>query len=497
MTPWSLRKRDLKSYPHFDPIVPIEVAEAYALDPVRVAKHNFYPFLLYQQRWNRFAKKGERGKEKKRPIRYAARQDAYIFSRYRHDLSARYEAELARLGIADSVLAYRRLVDPTTRGGRCNIHFARDAFAKIAEIGDCCVVALDISSYFESLDHTLLRSIWCRLLGLRRLPDDHQKVYEAITRYSTVDKQATFERLGYYGEKRKSKSGKPINGYLVPNNKMPRQLCTGKIFREKIIGLAGQKSLIRQNKKPFGIPQGAPISDLLANFYLLDFDHQAATWARQMGGAYLRYSDDILLVVPGDDQAGARLMAQVRSEITRFGTKIVIKESKSSRFVYRRASVGQSFVHTYGTQGRNGLEYLGFRYNGNSAYIRDSTLSSLRRKVIYAARREANILARRYPNKTLGELQPLFDYNGLIERFGKVEDFKELSHQYRRWTFWTYVLKASKVFGKSGKTILGQMKHHRKLVRRCADREIERAVFERDKRGQLNRASAGGTVSLP
>jgi len=181
MNSWSLKESDLKKYPHFDSWISAKEAQALATDPDRVAKHTFYPFMLYQQQWNRFAEKGQKGEPKKRPIRYAARRDAYIFSNYRYLLSERYEVELKRLGLAGSILAYRRIRSVSGEGGKCNIHFAHDAILKIRELGDCCVVALDISSYFESLDHARLKALWCRMLGVDKLPRDHFRVFEAIT----------------------------------------------------------------------------------------------------------------------------------------------------------------------------------------------------------------------------------------------------------------------------------------------------------------------------
>ena len=125
MDRWSLRESDLKRYPHFDPMISAKDAEALATDAEAVAKHTFYPFIRYTQRWNRFADEGQKGKVKERPIRYAARRDAYIFSYYRYLLSTRFEAELERLGLGDSVLAYRRIPDKLAGGGKCNIHFAQ------------------------------------------------------------------------------------------------------------------------------------------------------------------------------------------------------------------------------------------------------------------------------------------------------------------------------------------------------------------------------------
>ncbi len=135
------------------------------------------------------------------------------------------------------------------------------------------------------------------MLGATELPEDHFKIFKAITRYAVVNKQDVYERLGFYGPKRKSASGKTIKGYLRPYREMPIQICTGKEFRKQIAGGDGRRSLIKKNFKPYGIPQGAPISDLLANLYLLDFDILVASWINALGGTYFRYSDDILIIV--------------------------------------------------------------------------------------------------------------------------------------------------------------------------------------------------------
>jgi hypothetical protein len=475
MSSWSLKEDNLKKYPHFDPVVSVADAQALATDPKRVAEHTFYPFMRYLQRWNRFAKKGEQGKPKERPIRYAARRDAYIYSYYRHQLAERYEPELKRLGLDDSVLAYRRISVPGRTGGKCNIHFAYDAVLKIRELGNCCVVALDISSFFEHLDHVRLRALWCRLLGERRLPRDHFKVFERITRYSIVDKQRVYERLGHFGAKRTSKTGKPINGYLTPYRDIPRQLCTGTEFRQKIV------PLIETNQKPYGIPQGAPISDLLANIYLIDFDSLALDWIRPLGGAYYRYSDDILFIVPGGEAVGRELMERARSTIWNFGRKLVIKEEKSSLFVFARDGDDQTVTLVHGIQGRNGLEYLGFRYDGKRVFLRDSTLANLHRKVARAARRDATVLAKRYPDKNAEQLRSLFNYERLISQFGRVEDFGEKQRDYRNWTFWTYARRASEIFGPLGKPILRQLRRHRDLIRNRANKEIDSAVARRSR----------------
>jgi len=252
MAAWQLTSKDLKRYPHFDSQISIEDAVALATDPKSVVAHKFYPFILYTNRWTRFAEKGEQGDVKQRPIRYASRGDAYIFAYYRHLLTQRYEEALSKNSLGGCVIAYRRILNADGTG-KCNIHFASEAFEKIRELGYCCVVALDISSFFESLDHELLKSVWRDLLKVEKLPDDHYKIFRTITRYAVVEKQAVYERLGYYGTKVNPKSGMITSGYLVPYNKMPKQLCEGYAWRETPnkdvnVGLAIVEALLPNRK---------------------------------------------------------------------------------------------------------------------------------------------------------------------------------------------------------------------------------------------------------
>jgi hypothetical protein len=476
---WHLRNRDLKRYPHFDAVISADAAVKYATDPKAVTRHQFYPFIRFVQRWTRFAPQGELGRPKQRELRYAARRDAYIFAYYRSLLSAAYEGVLAETGLADKVLAYRRIADQSGKGGKCNIHFARDAFIKSRELGTCSAIALDISHYFESLDHEQLRVLWCRLLKKKKLPEDHFAVFKAITQYSVVDKERVYERLGHFGPKRITKNGKIIPGYLTAFEKIPKQLCTGKEFREKIIGKG--KSIVEKNYKPYGIPQGAPISDLLANIYLLDFDLEINGLAASLGGYYYRYSDDILVLIPGGAATAKLVEAKVRDLIGTFGKKLVIKEEKSSIVSYDIHEGVQTCELVVGDDScKQGIEYLGFRYNGKFAYIRNRTLQNLYRKVTKSARKEANAFARRYPNRTVAQLKSQFNREAFIQRFGKVEAFYEKALEYRSWTFWTYANRAGHIFGPMGQPIPRQLKRLRQIANHKIDEELVRAVCLRD-----------------
>lgn len=468
----------MKRYPHFDKFLPPNEIEAIVKDPERVRSNAFFPFLRYVKRWQPFRFEDASRKKKERPIRYASRRDAYIFSYYRHLLSEKYESALGSLGISDCVIAYRKIPVEGGRGsGKCNIHFAKDTFDAVSALGACCAVALDISSYFESIDHEILRQVWCRLWEVDDLPSDHAHVFANITRYAVLDRNSVYERLGYFGPK--PKGGK---GFLKPFNEMPMQLCTPKEFRAKICGgLPEFPSLVEVNDKNYGIPQGAPISDLLANAYLIDFDCQMADFVRERGGFYYRYSDDILVLVPGGEAEGQAAKDHAMALIKNFGDQLVIKAEKSSVAQFSKCQDGQTFRLISGAQGRNGLEYLGFRFDGTNIYLRDSTLSAFYRKITYSARRSADAFVARYPGKDLSFLVENFDVEAFTKRFGRVEDF-DSSPDYRDWTFWTYARRAAEIFGEQGKPIHRQLRKHRRLIRERINSEIARALARRSKR---------------
>ena len=464
----------LKHYPHFDkPIRPSDI-EKLVRDADAVARNSFYPFLRFEEKWQPFRdKQGGKPDKKIRQLRFASRRDAYIYSYYRYILREPYEAALAGRGLDANVIAYRKLTTANGKG-KSNIDFALDAFNVVRAYGDAAVVTLDISKFFESIDHELLRQKWCALLGVTELPPDHRAVFRAITRYSIVDRDAAYERLGYLTWQAKGASRIPV--YTTSFKKMPRQLCSNADFREKICGKGGTfAKLIETNKHDFGIPQGSPISDMLANLYLIDFDSALKAYVDAIGGAFFRYSDDIIIIIPGGEEEAVAARDFAMAEIMKHGSKIVIKPSKTSVLKYFPAPGGQGFVRLHGEQGRNGLEYLGFRYDGRAAYLRDTTLSRLYRKVTRSIRAEARALVRRYPGRDQAYIEGKFDAPKFMQRYGRVADFDQ-SASYDTWTFWTYAKRAIATFGPLGQPIGGQLANYGQIVRTRMKHEIAIAL---------------------
>lgn len=258
---------------------------------------------------------------------------------------------------------------------------------------------------------------------------------------------------------------------------MRKQLCSPKTFRERICGEAeGYPDLVRKNIKAYGVPQGAPLSDLLANLYLVEFDTEMHELMSRIGGYYMRYSDDILLIIPGDSTNALEQMNYVRERITDYGTNIKIKDSKC--FVHRFNKIGSGLSHKLvfpEDAQRNGLSYLGFRFDGRHVYLRDSTLGGLWRKISRMLARDSIRLVKRYPGKDLEYLRSQFDADEIISRVGRVRKF-EPSLDRNSWTFWTYVSRAEKVFGTDSR-IHGQVGSYRQLIRQKADIKLSKTYY--------------------
>lgn len=455
----------LKKYRHFDRVLTAAEATELANDPVAVSQHPFYPLLLFEDVKRYFRRPGEQPKPPKlRPLRYAARSDAYIYMRYRDWLSCLYEEELKKRGLGDAVLAYRRIKSPTHAGNKCNVDFAYDAINHIRRLGDCHTVCLDIKSFFENLDHRRLKEVWASLLGESQLPLDHYQVFRSLTKYSEVPVKEVYRRLGFWGPKKLP--GRPlVEGYLVDRRKIPIRLCDSEKMRQVVFGKNSDLSNIAVVRKvEYGIPQGTPIFDLLANIYMLDFDSDMQVLAASAGGVYMRYSDDILFIMPTASGNPLALCHTVGSTIRLHGEKLHISDGKTAIHQFSVADGKQSCTGMIAASDNKNFEYLGFRFDGRRIRIRDSTLSGLNQKIAGVVRREAISSVRRYRSKGPAEILALFDFGPINQRFGRVRDFEYVKEK-SGWTFWTYVKKIEQVMQADAHPIMQQLKKQKAQIK--------------------------------
>lgn len=235
------------------------------------------------------------------------------------------------------------------------------------------------------------------------------------------------------------------------------------------------------NEYDYGIPQGAPISDLIANFYLLEFDSVMASYAHERGGRYMRYSDDILLILPGGREVADAATVFAVSEMRNHGQELHIKEEKTCVALFRRVEDRLTFEHVPQRPcepQKNGFEYLGFRYDGQRAYVRDSTISGFYRKVAVAAKREAARIVVANPSRHAVELIQDFDFSLFSQRFSRLKR-QNLTDDYRSWTFYSYLKLAAQTFGPKGDRILGQARGFREFMRSRVSEAIIARVAKR------------------
>jgi RNA-directed DNA polymerase len=367
-----------KTYVHFDGPLSRADAEKLATDPKSVSKHSFLPLMFFQKKVRRFrsTSEGPKGSSKNRPIAYASNHDGYIFSYYASILNIRYEQFVISNNIDSCVIGYRK--------GGSNIKHAKEAFSLIKSKCPCEAIALDISGFFDNINHNVLKNSWRIVGGFHHLPDDHFKVFKALTQFATVNKPDCLERLGF-------KRG-------TRDKKLPRPLCSIEDFRNKIRGDDGKcSSLLRVNDKKFGIPQGTPISALASNMAMAAFDVAFSDFIHSIGGEYRRYSDDILIICPVG--TSHTIKDATVSLLNSLAKTLAINESKTEI---------ASFDDKCRMLSAKPLQYLGFTFDGRKILLRSSTMSrywrKLKRKIRWAKSqqwraRKGEILGRPVPHR--------------------------------------------------------------------------------------------------
>ncbi|MFZ7106250.1 MAG: reverse transcriptase/maturase family protein [Candidatus Pollutiaquabacter aromativorans] len=309
---------------------------------------------------------------KLRPICYASHLDSLIFSFYGYALNEIYENYLRTHSFSESILAYRSSLEKST------IEHAIEAFSEIIVRGNCSAIAVDIKSYFDSIDHKLLYEMILKVYG-NRLPDDLYLIFQNITRYSYVRRDSLVKTLNVSDRKYNS-----FGCYfeLIPGNTVSQKFDFLK-----------SKSLLRSNATTKsmsgkGIPQGSTISAVLSNIYLIDLDYHFSKLSKLMGFSYRRYCDDILIICNSNDSI--HLLSEIRSKITDY-CKLNINDSKTELIdfipnnkgrltAFRSAKLSEYLnFNKLKTNKKNikckSLQYLGFEFNGQSISIRTSSLA--------------------------------------------------------------------------------------------------------------------------
>jgi RNA-directed DNA polymerase len=343
----------LKTYPQFDPFFNFfernEEIHELVKDPdlLKVTQHSFLPFVKILTKTPRYRYQEDAQcynlDTKIRPISFASHFDTYIYAFYSFSLTKRYQCYIRSKGFDGCVLAYRTDLD-----GKCNIQFAKEIFEDIRKRTSSgqhyTAIALDVSGYFDSIDHRVLKEKWCKVLGCEELPRDQFKIYKSLTRYSYVNKNSILRHFEV-DLKAMKKSGVRWQTLtdLIPDDIVRKRFSLKfDLLRARKLITTNQPKVDRNGVTSYkGIPQGSPLSALLSNVYLVDFDEWAFDLSSQLGFTYRRYCDDLLILCKSDQ--AAHINEQILRKIDEYKLKIQDRKTELIEFMPDSKGVVRSF----------------------------------------------------------------------------------------------------------------------------------------------------------
>jgi hypothetical protein len=477
--------------------------------PDFVAKYPFYPLLHTVIRERKY-KKDENGKRghvhsengkpkkttKERPLHYANHFDALIFGCYAQKIQDLYEKEIQNIpALSESIIAYRKIQIPESDSNKSTIHFANEVFSEIRNrlqsSQKICVLTFDIKSFFSSLNHTILKNTWATLLGAKILPQDHYNVFKATTRFSYIMLD-DLRRVSNEHNRRAGFNEKEL-ARIRNRHGISAFFASPKHFREKV--KSGELKVHRfpfRNalNEPIGIPQGLPISAVLANVYLLDFDRSVYhDLVSSKECFYRRYSDDIVLVCRESDVDFVE--KYVTNKMKEF--QVEISSSKTEKFTFQRhldSKITCIKSLQNGIHKQSALIYLGFEFNGNNTFIKSSNLSKFYRRMIESVKRKAKrarkdadrkglpkpVIFRRqlyrlYVTLPLSKKEYLTRYKTIEKNeYGEYRTISKYKTKMLRSNYLSYVARASEIMGEPA--IKNQIWNHRRLFNEAIHRHL-------------------------
>lgn len=291
--------------------------------------------------------------------------------------------------------------------------------------------------FFDRLDHRYLKKQICNLLGCTSLPPDYYAVFKNITKYAMWDLDNI---LLLNGLKNTRKDMRELNA--------KDQVLTLEQFKK-------EKSLqVKPNEESFGIPQGSPISAILSNVYMLEFDKQLRVFCDDNKGLYMRYSDDFIVILPENCNSDLRQQVTWIQNLVATTAGLDLQEDKTQIFSYsleQLENISSQYLKN-SVKGKNVLHYLGFTFDGREVTIRDKTIS----KYYYRMYRKAKYIVKckgytkngnRISNKNLYKL------------------YSEKGAHNGKGNFLRYVQRASDVWGEN-EPISRSTKNHMKKIKR-------------------------------
>lgn len=409
---------DTKPYAHFDLRVSLSMPSnrKYVMDRSKIVTHSFYPFIHFEKKNSRYGKKGPK---KPRELYYCSHLDRCVYQRYAFLLNYQYNIWACENNIDDVAIAYRDNL------GKNNIDFAKDAFEAIRSFPQCFILVGDFTNFFDNLEHQYLKKMMCEVLGVERLPQDYFSIFKNITRFSSWDWKDIVKAAGENIEERGIR--KKINSKDTVLNKEQFQKS---------------KKDIKKNVSGVGVPQGSPISAVLSNIYMIEFDKDIKRYVASKGGIYMRYSDDFIIVLPYErDTENADFTSYIFSYVESMKGLVDLQKEKTSCYTYKNEVV-------YEGDRPSSINYLGFLFDGKSIRIRPRAIT----KYYYRMRRKAHTIGRSNWTSSKGR------------HISAKELYSIYSRNDKKQTFIDYAKKAKGILKLNDQEADALIKHHKRKI---------------------------------
>lgn len=368
-----------KAYLHFDKRINFKHVYPKISNTNWLDKHAFFPFIHfnidlkkytikpgYTNREARISGKPKEykyTKQKVRPIFYASHLDSYIYKYYGEKLNNCYTKYVTNVNDIDNeVLAYR-----DNKKGRNSVHFAKEVFKEILQNDNAIIVMMDFTSFFDNLNHKVLKRNMKKVLEVDELPSYWYKLFKSLTNYCYVDKEKleSILKVKYGGDYKDKIRGRKITRYMQPEE-----------FREQ----KKNPNFIEFNPcKDKGVPQGSGMSSVFSNIFMIEADEKLKKLSSAYNGMYRRYCDDIVLVIPV--KCGVDIIA-LRDTIVESITSIIdefdgleVQKDKTEVFEYRNNQI-YLFNEEYRKNDAkvSKLDYLGFSFDGKRIQLREKSV---------------------------------------------------------------------------------------------------------------------------
>ncbi len=196
-------------------------------------------------------------------------------------------------------------------------------------------------------------------------------------------------------------------------HRVARRVCDKRVLR--LIGKYLRAGVVvngRRQATRKGVPQGGPLSPLLANILLDDLDKEL----EKRGHRFARYADDFIILVRSQ-QAGERVMASVRRFLER-KLKLKVNEKKSR------------------VSGTNQSNFLGFTFKGTSIRWSDQAFREFERRVRELTGRSW-FVSMNYRFKKLAEyVRGWMNYFGISEYYRPIPGIDHWLRRRIRMCYW-------------------------------------------------------------